>query len=224
MKQTEKRFCMADYPYNLLRAVNESGRLTMPEKLTEDVEAGISYAVSTLSEGERRLLYLRYQEQKTLEEAAESMEIAVEDAADMEKYALRTLQLPGRWNYIRYGVANYLRCRIAKEHAIAYKEGYWTGYRKGVEDSKDGAPVALEDKDVLDLPLIALQLSTYAYNRLYFANCNSVRDVVKLGENEPMRIRNLGEKTAVEIAQGLRELGIKNSRWNEFLPLSIENS
>ena len=101
--------------YTQLFAVLSGGISDLTASPSKDRIAGLQYALSTLEEDEQRILQLRYQEQQTLQEISVRMERSEEDICTLEKEALRKLCLPSRWNYIRFGIAGYIRTRIHEE-------------------------------------------------------------------------------------------------------------
>ena len=97
----------------------------------------------------------------------------------------------------------------------AYHRGFLLGYQAGFADCLRNRPAP--DFEHLDaLPIEALGLSSRAYNCLYFSGCRTTADVVRLKETEIQQIRNLGKKTASEIAHMLVSLGILGTQWELF--------
>ena len=97
-----------------------------------------------------------------------------------------------------------------------YYKGYVAGYRKGIVDGLAGK--RLEPVETIaDLPINAMRISARARNCLAAAGCSSVADVVALGEQVISSMRNLGVKSAAEIAAWLAEYGICYSAWSKYL-------
>ncbi len=59
--------------------------------------------------------------------------------------------------------------------------------------------LAVVPGNIKDLPLSDLPLSVRAFNRLSYAGYKTTRDLIGLTENDLLKIRNLGERTADEI-------------------------
>ncbi len=98
----------------------------------------------------------------------------------------------------------------------SYQKGYARGYRAGATDALSGKIAGAQE--TLALPLEALGLSTRARNCLTFQGCETVGDVAALPEQTILRMRNLGRKTAGEIALALRALCLPLTDWDPFLP------
>ena len=199
-----------DYPYEeLIDWISAKGN-NLPNNLTKDIQAGISYAFSTLEEEEQQVLLLRCGKKLEYGQIAAQMGMSEDAVRQLEKKALHKLRLPGRWNYIHYGVNGYLRRRIAEEHRKSYQAGFTDGYRQGQEREE-----AVPD-GVLDLPLEMLGLSAYAFHCLSAAGIRTIRDAAELEDERFRRIRNLGPKTGAEVARALQARGITHTVWDKF--------
>ena len=95
-----------------------------------------------------------------------------------------------------------------------YYEGYTAGYRDGFHAAV--SKVAY-DQELTALPIKALFLSTRAYNCLSRAGCVCVADVAALSESTIATMRNLGSKTASEVARQLAVHGIIHTAWSAYL-------
>ena len=98
-----------------------------------------------------------------------------------------------------------------------YRQGYIAGYQKAMMDyhilPKDShIPVEIQR-----LPIDNLGLSARAVNCLRTAGCTCIGDVCGLNELRIQRMRNLGPKTAAEIAGLIVEHGIYHTAWSQFL-------
>lgn len=96
-------------------------------------------------------------------------------------------------------------------------KGYLEGYKDGFRDGKNGIKREEQCGEFKVLPINMMPLSTRARNCLTAAGCVSVADVADLEESKIARIRNLGKKTAKEIAIWLVENGIFDSAWCLYL-------
>lgn len=97
-----------------------------------------------------------------------------------------------------------------------YYEGYIAGYRDGVKDAISGKTDDWQSSELGKLPIHAMAISTRACNCLVRCGCTYVEDVVALSAESIMRMRNLGRKSAAEIAPWLTEHGILCSAWSEY--------
>ena len=98
-----------------------------------------------------------------------------------------------------------------------YRLGYQAGYQKALQDyhiiPKDShIPV-----EIHALPLNSLGLSTRAVNCLHAAGCHCLGEVCKLDSEHIMRMRNLGTKTATEIAALILGYNIHHTAWSQFV-------
>lgn len=103
------------------------------------------------------------------------------------------------------------------EYNKGYCAGFIDGYRQGAEDSRNGTVRTYADDEVLNLPIQAKNLSTRSFNCMRCAGCVYIRDVVELSEERISSMRNLGPKSANEIALALRKYGICYTLWNRYL-------
>lgn len=177
--------------------------------LTKDTIAGLIYAVSILDAEEQTVLLLLCQDQLTYEEIAEKVAISPDAIKKLEKEAIRKICLPSRWNYIQYGIAGYLRLRLAQERDAAYRRGFAAGYERGQKEKSK--PV----RD-LDMPVEMMGLSYHSLSCLKRAGFHTVRELVGLQEEQILHIRGIGKKSATEIANALWELGVIDTYWNIF--------
>ena len=196
-----RREGLADYPYGLLLEVQAGKRLELPASLTKDVQAGITYALSTLEETERDVLDRKYRLGEDLSE----------DQHRIVSQALKKLCHPSRWDYICYGIVG---CGKRKAEA-AKRKGIEQGYREGravaaKEHGLDG------EVTQLDLPLETMPLSTRTCNALREGGCKTVRDVAVLDIEAIRTMRGLGEKGAKEIMRILRSYGLVHTAWELY--------
>lgn len=103
----------------------------------------------------------------------------------------------------------------SKEQQEAYQKGFLLGYQAGYRDCLRKQDQTLNFEN--DIPLEALGLSTRAYHCLYHFGCRTRKDVVSLKESEIQKMRNLGKKSAAEIAATLESCGISGTPWELFL-------
>ena len=206
-----------DYPYNLLSAIRGNTTLELPHNLTNDVLAGLHYALSTLEERERTVIMGRFQEALSLNDLAIELDIGAERVRQIQVKALQKLREPCRWNYISLGVAGYCKARATAEFNKGFSKGYAEGYRHGRADQENNVNYSYGPEDLMAQPVEYLNLSTRAQQCLFYRNCETVGDVVRLTEDTIRTTRNLGKKSADEIARKLHAAGAKGSAWDQFL-------
>ena len=98
-----------------------------------------------------------------------------------------------------------------------YYKGYIEGYRDGVRDACCGKTPKTIGNDIINLPIKVMALSTRANNCLSRAGCIYIADVAALNEHTIATMRNMGSKTAAEIAHWLDTHGLCYSAWSAYL-------
>lgn len=206
-----------EYPFNLLLAAKGDTTLDLPLKLTADILAGVQYSLSTLSKQEQTILHRRYIACDSISDIASQFSVTEECIRQIERKALFKLREPSRWNYILLGVAGYCKDRATAEYNKGYSKGYRDGYRHGRTDAENNVAFSYGPEDLLSQPIQYLNLSTRAQQCMFGLGCKTVGDIVRLTEEQIMRTRNLGKKSADEIARKLNAAGAKGSPWDQFL-------
>lgn len=97
-----------------------------------------------------------------------------------------------------------------------YYKGYIAGYRDGISDAASGVTTKMIESDIANLRIKAMALSTRAHNCLLRAGCAYISDVMAFNEHTITTTRNIGAKTASEIARWLDEHGICYSAWSKY--------
>ena len=98
-----------------------------------------------------------------------------------------------------------------------YRKGYVAGYRDGLKAAAQGKTEENPLGDIPDLPIDRMAISARARNCLIHAGCHYTSDLVKLRDERIATMRNLGPKSAAEIAQWLDQHGIHYSAWCTYL-------
>ena len=197
-KSIKTQILREDYPLNLFKAIEaEKTQFQFSiEEITADKLEGLEYALTELTEREMQILFLRYQERKTLKEIGEIIGVTAERIRSQELRAIYRLRKPPLLGYIKYG-------KVACEQLIATRKA-----EKEKEYNERG----------FNIPLEELDLSVRAFNNLKKIGCDTVADVVDLTEEKILSVNSLGVKTRTEIAQRLDSLGAYNTAWSIFLP------
>lgn len=90
-----------------------------------------------------------------------------------------------------------------------YRHGYLDGYRDGAgQEYPNGIP---------DLPLEYMGLSVRARNCLTKAGMERIEDVASANRTRIQYMRQLGPKSADEVARALWAMGIRGTDWDLFL-------
>jgi len=215
--ETTTNEILAEYPLNLLLAVKGSTTVDLPQKITSDIRAGIQYSLSTLSEQEQTILRRRFIAQDPRSDIACCFSLTEERIRQIERKALCKLRDPSRWNYILFGVAGYCKNRAVAEYNKGYSKGYADGYRHGKTDAENNVAFSYGPEDLLAQPIQYLNLSTRSQQCMFALHCETIGDLVRLTEEQIMRTRNLGKKSADEIARKLKAAGARGSAWDQFL-------
>ena len=100
-----------------------------------------------------------------------------------------------------------------KKDTGSYAKGYRLGYLDGYRDGA-GQECPLE---IPDLPLEYLGLSARARNSLTQAGMTRIRDVASANRTRIRYMRQLGPKSADEVARALQAMGIRGTDWDLFL-------
>lgn len=205
------------YPENLIDAVVEPTKLEPPEMLTKENQAGLLYALFTLEDREREVLWKHYKEKRTIAEIAQEFSISQGRVRQIESKALVRLRYPYRWNFIKLGIDGVVKSRAQSEYNRGYTEGHRAGYADGFEDGCRGVVRAIGPDHILNMPMEELNLTMRSRNCLIAKNCKTVGDVARLSDEQIRVMRNFGKKSAAEVAQKLVDAGIENSDWDLYL-------
>lgn len=205
------------YPSNLLFAALGLKESDLSSGITDDIRAGVDYAVSTLPDSEQRVICSYYIDGRRTAEIASQFAVTSNRIIQIENRALRRLREPRRCEFMQYGIAGNIR-RVAKEN-------YNRGYRDGIEEANSKARIeAFEKKKqegttirLLDLPLENLNLSVRSFNALHRIECKTLGDILALDKKEITRIKGIGKACSIEIAKMIESHGIKTSWWSIFL-------
>lgn len=80
---------------------------------------------------------------------------------------------------------------------------------KGLMESTGYSPVDLELEEKLNQSLAELNLSVRATNCLESEGINTVRDLVRRGDEQLLQVRNFGETTLTEVKERLQAIGLR---------------
>lgn len=184
-----------------------------------DIKNGISAAIAMLPDQEQIALTMRYRYLYTLEEVGDHFGVTRERARQIIVRATRKLMLSPRRFLIIQGLEGYIKSQAELRASTLSKIKLREEYNKGYKNGLAVATGEVEDPSITYEPVKVadMQLSVAATNCLLRANFVTLEDVLNADKDAILRIRNLGNKRAGEVAEKLNELGFPGSAWAEFL-------
>lgn len=204
------------YPHNLLAAVAER-ETSLPFPISKDIMAGIAYALSTLDDQEKEILHQRFFLNTSDTDISKMLNIPQESIHQIESKALRKLRAPTLWDYMKLGIRGAMEKRIRSEYSKGYNLGYIAGYKDGTNDTVNGRTHSFCDNEELLLPVEVLAISVRSLNCLTRIGCTTIDDVVRISDERILRARNMGRKSADEIARALKQRGIHHTEWDKYI-------
>lgn len=200
MNSTSRKFVIMKLPYpeNLLTAVFDRTEFKVPE-ITEDIKAGLEYALASLDERRQTILRLRFKENVSQRRVAELLGVSPSAIGSMERDSIFKLHRPPVVAYLMYGK---------------------TGYEKRMEQLRlndEAMRNTDEYKAIMTIRFEELDLSIRAFNCLRRSGYETIGDIVDLTEEEIIHIKNIGWKQYDEIGRALLSKGITKSEWIEFI-------
>ena len=196
------------YPYNLIDAVCKEH---VDVILSEDVERGLDFALSTLTDREQTVLKFRFQEYMTFSEVGKEFKVTNERIRQIEAKALRKLRHPSRMKYYKFGLTGIEQYNSLKDiqKLIDEKKKELDNLNYEIEEAvkemerikvepytpkKDGTLKGGQSIEELDL-------SVRTFNCLRRYNIRTIGQLIEVAEKEEqlLKIRNLGRKSIDEI-------------------------
>lgn len=212
-RQGFSEFLSEYYPLNLLHSIHPE----QPDIISSDIRIGLEYILTTLSDREQEIIRLRYRERRTRPDIADEFCITQERVRQIEAKALRKLRHPNRYQFIRLGMNGYIRQARKDEYKLGYQKGYDKGYKDGMEDAAQGKSFRGVTAETTTQSIDTLDLSIRAYNSLLRLGCRTIGDCMLVKKEQILNVRNLGQKTRIEIANALRKYGVTDTAWEEFV-------
>lgn len=231
------------WPYNLLDMVQNATKIdderTLNYPLTPEQMEGLDYVINSCLTDRERLCVLSYfKDEFTLDECGRQFGVGRERIRQIVAKAVRKIRHPSRFNIIRYGLV-VLETNSQKQQILKLKAELDTEIlelnKKIAEVSAKNAVSKDDIMDVLDIteeqveearrnvyttPLIELDLSVRSYNCLTRAGCRSMADVIpKIEDDSIIKVRNLGRRSAKEIANKLLDLGYRSEKCQQYASL-----
>ena len=198
MPNNKRKLLPLPYPQNLILTLTDG--LIESIEVTPDMEAGLEYALSTLTDIEREILKLRFEGRLTYEQIGEVRGRSGSGARHGETNAFRKLRRPPMIGYILYGKEGF-----AKMDYIFYWPWKEPPPKKEPPDAK-----------VYAIPFEELDLTVRSFNNLRRAGYEVVGDIVNLSYEEILKIPYLPRKNCNEIAWKLWHLGFEDTGWKYF--------
>lgn len=187
------------YPGNMLEDIAEKVNGEHLTALPDDWQPSIEYAVSLLTEREAGVLKLRYQQGLKLDDISKEYGVTRERIRQILRRALRELTYHHKWRFIKYGISVAIKAAEDK----AREDGFQNGYRRGLHDAERYRKIDLHG----DVSLCDLDLSVRSYNCLCRAGVKTGSDIVGMGYDRLIRVRNFGRKSYEEVIKKLDALG-----------------
>lgn len=202
-----------DYPKNLIEAI-AGLYMYKPKLITDDIIAGINYAIFTLAPIEQEFVSLRFREDMNLDDVSAKLNLPIEDIEDFENKLIKKLRHPWVYRYILHGIVGYTLYKSIAE--------FFNGYNLGYVDAQDGKE-SLQYRSKtptlsLETPSIEiLGLSKRVFNCLIKAGIHTIGDCLMLRTDDIHGIRGLGSVGADEVAQSFVKAHIYSYNWEQFL-------
>ena len=208
------------WPYNLLDILILGH---WPYPISEDQDQGIVYALSLLTDKECDVIIRRFVSGETLETCAQELDLSKERIRQIECKAIKKLRHPVRFNSIIYGKSgneerlglsaeindlirerDLLKQKIIDLRQIVDEEA--DAIYKNPKSSHDSRMTALQIKYSTEVyehyrpEIESMDLSFRSFNCLRRANCETVKEVIKLAESGTlMELRNFGRVSLIEV-------------------------
>lgn len=212
----------APWPYNLAEEIFGE---VFPCVMTRDQMEGLREASKHLTEREQEYIWLYYKCGYTLEGIGKKYDTTKQWVRINIARGVRKMQQPGLRDMVRYGYSGAMtrgeNKRLERENEELEKRNAYLKAR--IEANRSAADemsreleeqvgAAVVDVPALDISIDELDLSVRAYNCLHRAECDTVEDIVKYckdpDKNGLLGIRNMGRRSAEEVAKRLQSFGI----------------
>lgn len=177
--------------------------------LPEDFDGSLAYALSTLDERTRQMIEDRFKHRLILDDIASKHHVTRERVRQIIAKGMRKLRHPYRLRFIEYGVAAVLIYEKGQAASRARERAETEIVKKYLlEQAADPAGCAKKArKNLYEMHVGEIGLSTRACHCLMRANCEIIADVLGMSSDELRRVRCLGTKTHDEIVNKLESMG-----------------
>ena len=186
----------------------------------ENIERGLKnfdYVVKKcLTPREKKVLDMRYNQNLTLQAIGNALGTSRERVRQIEYEAIKKLQSPRSFSQVfahdidleieklrneRIELLDKLQVEVKDLHKFLE----WV---KAFPDELVDVKNAIVKKSVVLEPIERLELSARSYNALKRQRINTIKDLLELKESDLFYIRNLGVKSANEIINKIRLMGL----------------
>lgn len=193
------------YPFNL--AMQIFGK---EEKALGIYVPGIEDALNTLTDREKDILIMRYKNKLTLQLIGDRYDIGRERVRQITVRAVWKMRHPSRARMFKAVPVRELEQKQVEYNKLAQEHDTLMNLFDTFIKKPSNLPTyAKTSVEVMQTPIIDLDLSVRSYNALMRAGKRTLRDVVEMRETELRRVRNLGSKSAREILVKVHDLGLE---------------
>lgn len=187
--------------------------------ITRDMYAGLMVALSTISEREEEILYLRYKDKLSYKAIGEVYKLSPDRIRQIIEKAKRRLRHPVRSRYVSYGVEGVINKEVEKAYERGRSDGYSCGFEeasliaKGIEI---GSPEARRER-ALQTDLHEMGFCVRVFNRLCRHGISNAAEIANMDHESILKIKLLGKQGIREVAKRLREMGITDTAWENAI-------
>lgn len=185
-----------EYPLNLIENIFGS---EIDFELAEDFDGTLEYVLHNLTERERKVIKMRFEENLTYEKCGKAFGVTRERIRQVEVKALRKLRHPSRATMIKYGIRKYIDRQV-----------------NGITEFYEARLRGKEPPQLENMSIENMDLSVRSYNCLKRAGIVTVKDLIKLEPNELASIRNLGRRSYDEIVAKIEKYGLETQKFIDY--------
>ena len=198
-----------DYPKNLLLCINEDWSQEAAENINEDIQRGLEYVISLLTEREQQILSLRYQEHMPLRQIADKFGLSTERIRRILAIIEMKFRDEENATFLSKGIAGTVKANYEKGYSVGYDEGYINGLKAG----RDEVARPFEKEHILALPIEAVYLKPATFKHLKDAGYDTISDVYAITDKEVRKIKGLKPDRRREIIEGFKRYKIGKPDW-----------
>ena len=199
------------FPYNLLSYIRDINQdFVFPQIITQDITDGVHYAILTLNEKQRSVLYFRFECQLTLDEISTRLCLSKTRIRNIINIAISTWFKTDNIKFIEHGMKGHVEYLVNVKTNASTNVSMVREYKRGFEDGYNEArgKSTSDDKKHNFMMIEELNLSVRSYNCLKRAGIDTVEDMITRTEKDMIRVRNLGKTGIDEIKSKLLEMGL----------------
>lgn len=203
-----------DYPQNVYFEIGLE-----PIEFNNISNDGYEYVLNALSEKEKEVLELRFQKGYTYDAVGQILGVSKERIRQIEQKALRKLRHPSYERIILEGKAaideyNKAKRTLAAETTELNREivrvmNNKARFKQICDNYPEVKSITGSKAEGLYLGIDSLGLTKRAYNCLKLSGYKKVKDLSGVTVAELKKIRNMGEKTIIEVIDKLHRWGIE---------------